>query len=183
MTDIKGYIIFLYQIVPETVYQGILSLLILGLVMPLSLLGIKRGWRICFRIMLFLYIYLIFGITVLYRITNGNTGHNFNLFWSYKAILEGENNLIAEIIMNVLVFIPLGILLGLAWQSIKWWHVLIVGLSVSITIEALQYYLQKGFSEIDDIIHNVLGCMLGFGLFPLIKYGYKMFYKRRVGIL
>ena len=132
----------------------------------------------CFRIMSFLYIYLVFGITVLFRITNSNAGYNFNLFWSYKAISDGDVNLIIENVMNVLVFIPLGILLGLAWQSIKWWHLLVIALFVSITIEIFQYYLHRGFSEIDDIVHNVLGCMIGLGLLSLIKFGYRMYKKR-----
>ena len=39
--------------------------------------------------------------------------------------------------------------------------VLLIGCSISITIEALQFCFMKGFSEVDDAMHNTLGCLIG----------------------
>lgn len=59
---------------------------------------------------------------------------------------------------------PVGILLGLAFRSITWWKALLIGCGISVSIEALQYFFQRGFAETDDVMHNTLGCVLGYML-------------------
>lgn len=105
-------------------------------------------------------------------------------FWSYVAIYqEGRLDLVAEIIMNVLAFVPIGSLIGLVLPGIKWWKVLLTGFCMSMSIEVLQLVFKIGFSELDDVMHNTLGCVIGYGVFSLIIYGYKKFSKRSVGVL
>lgn len=43
----------------------------------------------------------------------------------------------------------------------SWLIVLLIGCSISITIEALQFCFMKGFSEVDDVMHNTVGCLMG----------------------
>ena len=50
-----------------------------------------------------------------------------------------------------------------------WWKVLLVVCSISIVIESLQFWFVKGFSEVDDVMHNMLGCMIGYGVYLLIE--------------
>ena len=78
--------------------------------------------------------------------------------------------------MNVIVFIPVGMILGSllrvkgswskygSWFKVNgsWLIVLLIGCSISVTIEALQFWFMKGFSEVDDVMHNTLGCIVGF---------------------
>ena len=63
--------------------------------------------------------------------------------------------------MNVIVFIPVGLLLGCAFKQVTWWKALLIGYSISVTIEALQFWFMKGFSEVDDVMHNTVGCVIG----------------------
>lgn len=65
--------------------------------------------------------------------------------------------------MNVIVFIPVGLLLG-SWLRVKgsWAIALLIGCSISLTIESLQFLFIKGFSEVDDVMHNTVGCLIGF---------------------
>ena len=65
--------------------------------------------------------------------------------------------------MNVVVFIPVGMILG-SWLRVKgsWLVVTIIGCGISITIEALQFFLMRGFSEVDDVLHNTMGCIIGY---------------------
>lgn len=37
-----------------------------------------------------------------------------------------------------------------------------IGCSISITVEALQFWFMKGFSEVDDVMHNMVGCIFGY---------------------
>lgn len=68
-----------------------------------------------------------------------------------------------QVIANVLVFIPLGFLSPLLFKVVcKWWHVLIVGLSGSLLIEGLQILTSRNIVDIDDLIFNTLGAMIGY---------------------
>ena len=62
-----------------------------------------------------------------------------------------------------------------SWLSVpgSWLIVTIIGCSISVTIEALQFCFLKGFSEVDDVMHNTLGCMIGYGMYALTRYGYE----------
>ena len=37
----------------------------------------------------------------------------------------------------------------------------LIGCSISLTIESLQFLFIKGFSEVDDVMHNTVGCLIG----------------------
>jgi len=71
------------------------------------------------------------------------------------------------------VFIPIGLLLGCAFKQMTWWKALLIGCSISITVEALQFWFMKGFSEVDDVMHNTVGCFIGYGIFLIGRYGYE----------
>ena len=75
--------------------------------------------------------------------------------------------------MNVVVFIPVGLLLGSAFKQMTWWKALLIGCSISVTIESLQFFFLRGFSEVDDVIHNMVGCLIGFGVYAIGRYGYE----------
>ena len=50
----------------------------------------------------------------------------------------------------------------------SWLVALLLGCSISITVEALQFWFMKGFSEVDDVMHNTLGCILGYSLWLMV---------------
>ena len=64
--------------------------------------------------------------------------------------------------MNVIVFIPIGMILGsLLRVKGSWLVALLIGCSISVTIESLQFFFMRGFSELDDVMHNTVGCLMG----------------------
>ena len=71
--------------------------------------------------------------------------------------------------MNVVFFVPVGLLLSCVSRRLKWWMVLLSGFGISISVEALQYIFHKGFSEVDAVIHNTLGCAIGILIVAIIK--------------
>ncbi len=86
--------------------------------------------------------------------------------------------------MNVIVFIPIGMILGsLLRVKGSWLIALLIGCSVSVTIEAMQYFLHRGFAETDDVMHNTVGCVIGYGIYKLVRYGYNRLGKRSVAVL
>lgn len=178
----RQYIIKLYQNVPTEVYEGLLSIFCIGAVGLIAFLGWKRGWIKIVGLFLAEYVFLIYCTTVICRkVAEGVAGHNFNPFWSYEAIKNGREDLIAEIIMNVVVFVPVGMILGAllrvkgssaseAAKPSAWLISLMAGLIISGSIEVLQYFLKRGFSEFDDVIHNTLGCLIGY----ILVYGSRL---------
>lgn len=110
----------------------------------------------------------ILSLTLLGREYNPH-GRNFELevFWSYKkALFEGAAGLGAEIICNILLFVPWGILLPEVFKRFEnpWW-MLSASLIFSGAIELTQGIFRLGLFEFDDIINNVMGAMLGLGIY------------------
>lgn len=163
------YIIDLYQAVPAYVYEGLLSIFCLGAVVFITIKGFGKGLRLSALLLAIEYVFLIYCSTVFFREYSETVGHDFTPFWSYRAIKNGNDDLLAENIMNMVVFVPVGLLFSCVSRRLKWWMVLLTGFCISVSIEALQYFFHKGFSEFDDVFHNTLGCAIGMMIVAVIK--------------
>lgn len=70
-------------------------------------------------------------------------------------------------VLNVVLFVPLGLLVPIIWKKMnKLSNLLATGFLFTILIEASQL-LNNRRTDIDDILLNVLGAVVGFGLFRL----------------
>lgn len=68
---------------------------------------------------------------------------------------------VVDFILNMLVFAPIGILLAI--RGARFWVALVVGLGGSLSIEITQYLLATGrTADINDLVSNTTGCLLGF---------------------
>lgn len=76
------------------------------------------------------------------------------------AFLKGTTPL-DGIILNVLLYVPLGYLLSRLFPRLKVWQVILIGLLCSLATEATQYLFKLGWCETDDVIHNTLGTAIG----------------------
>lgn len=173
MEEFKQYIISLYKDIPPEVYEGLLSVLCVGTTLFIAWKGFKTGLRYSAFLLLVEYVFLLFCSTVIFRTPGETRQYDFHPFWSYD-----RPELLIENIMNVIVFIPIGMILGLlfrvkgswspngSWLMVKgsWLMVAIIGCGISVTIESLQFFLMRGFSELDDVMHNTLGCLIGWFL-------------------
>ena len=180
----KQYVISLYQDIPLEVYEGLLSIFCIGLVVFIAWKGFKSGLRYSAILLLVEYIFLLFCSTVIFRTTGETRQYDFHPFWSYKAIQDGREELLAENIMNVVVFIPVGLMLGsLLRVKGSWLFTLLIGCGISIIIESLQFFFMRGFSEVDDVMHNTVGCLIGYGIYYLFRIEYEKFSKRPLAVL
>lgn len=156
--EFRLYIISLYKDIPQEVYEGLLSVSCLGVVLLIAFKGLRTGFSWSSVLLLIEYVFLIFCSTVIFRPTGETSQYDFHPFWSYS-----RPDLLVENIMNVIVFIPVGMILGsLLRVKGSWLVVLLIGCSISVTIEALQFWFMKGFSEVDDAMHNTVGCLAGY---------------------
>lgn len=168
----KQYVISLYQDIPQEVYEGLLSIFCVGTVLLLVWKGFKTGLRYSAALLLVEYIFLLFCSTVIFRATGETRQYDFHPFWSYS-----RPELMVENIMNVVVFILVGLLLSIAFKKMTWWKALLIGCSISVTIEALQFWFIKGFSEVDDVMHNTVGCLLGWFMVKGLRFMVKGYNK------
>ncbi len=68
---------------------------------------------------------------------------------------------------NLLWFLPLGFFLRWLWEK-SWKSCLLWSGALSLFIEVCQWLLGSGISDIDDVILNILGGLLGWWLLPYI---------------
>jgi len=89
----------------------------------------------------------------------------YGLDWQPGRVLAG----------NVLAFVPLGVFLPILWPSRRSLvSVVAAGLAISLALEAVQLGLSLligapyRVADVDDVIINVLGVALGYGLYRAI---------------
>lgn len=66
---------------------------------------------------------------------------------------------------NLLLFVPVAFVVRFLFPRTKNWQVILFGFLLSVSIEVLQYVFEVGYSEIDDVIVNTLGTILGLCLY------------------
>ena len=76
---------------------------------------------------------------------------------------------ISEIILNMVIFVPLGIYAGVLFKRWSWGKKLFFFFLTSLTIEGLQFILRVGAFDITDIITNISGGIIGLMIFKIIE--------------
>lgn len=161
--ELLTYVELLIDDIPVSVYFGLLLFFCIGIIL-LRVWKRRINVRSVARFLLAEYICLIYCSTVLFRSVLKGEKFCFVPFWSYD-----HPEFLMENMMNVLAFIPIGVLLGLSSYTMTWSKSLFIGMGLSVGIEFLQFITQRGFSETDDVMHNTLGCLIGYGLFCCIN--------------
>jgi glycopeptide antibiotics resistance protein len=110
----------------------------------------------------FVYIYMVYLITIFSRSPRSEAEYMLTPFWSYAFIIQYENEaVLQENILNFLLFMPVGVLLQEAFRTRKAGKWITLGaLALSISIEVLQLLLKRGLFEWDDMFHNALGAYI-----------------------
>lgn len=99
------------------------------------------------------YSFILLAATVLIRQPFEGTHFQPAPLWSWGEWRVQRN----QILTNVVMFIPVGVLGGKLWK----WKGLWIALGLSTTIEILQLITATGLCEFDDVIHNCVGAAVG----------------------
>lgn len=165
----------------ETPHFVLLASMLMLCVAIVTILFLKRDVAEIRRgvlVALFLeYLFFVLSETIFFRDVMATRECHLELFWNYRLIREdpAAANGIWEIILNILLFVPFGLLIG-AFGFRKGKAIIIAVLSgflFSSFIEGSQYYFHKGVCETDDVLHNSVGCLLGLVIFWLLIRGIK----------
>ncbi len=156
--------------IPKGIYIGLLALSFLGMVSFVVWKGLKEGLRYSALLLLAECICLVYCVAVVFRESRAESGYSlipFISYWDY-----GENSYFMERfainMLNVILFFPIGFFMGVGFTHITWKRVLKSALFLSLSIELIQLFFRKGYCEVDDLIHNVAGCLIGYGVYKAL---------------
>lgn len=140
----------------------------------------KKGMRCLCGILFLLYltalVYFLFFAEMLGR-TNVNRVYSYNLilfreigrFWVHRRQL-GALAVFLNIGGNVLIFAPFGFLLPAMRRSLRRaGRVTLLGFFFSLTVETVQLLTRTGSFDVDDLLLNTLGALLGYACYAMIQ--------------
>lgn len=140
--------------------------------------------------------YIILGVyiianlyeTILFRTVKPYYDAEWELLWSYRRSLafpEGLQSLLngtvkvthpvllEEIVLNILLYIPMGYLLPFVFEKLKAWQVVAIGLCCSVLTEVTQLVCKIGLFEFDDMLNNTMGCVIGLAIYMVVVRRWK----------
>ena len=155
------YIDSLLNTIPGSVYVVLICAAVVYSLFIIGIKGVNESFKQTSIGLLFIYAIFIICTTVVYRPV---IGYEIRLipFGSYFNLYDGCERAYEENLMNVIAFVPIGLLLTVGTKKQNWKRVGIVGLCLSFVIEFLQFHYKRGIGEIDDLIHNTIGCVIGY---------------------
>lgn len=105
---------------------------------------------------------LVLAILAICVATLRSAGDTMPSGWSFK-LAEGDEAL-AELIQNLLLFLPLGAAVVWRWPELRWRQVLGAGLALSFTVEFLQQWIPGRDPSLGDIVANGSSTLVGAAL-------------------
>ncbi|GAB6991135.1 VanZ family protein [Paenibacillus pini] len=94
----------------------------------------------------------------------------------FHEISDGFSNMtrtrMVNLVGNIAIFMPLGILLPLLFGNRKmFFNVMLVAVLFSLSLETAQLVLSMGTFDVDDLILNTSGALLGYVLYTIFSFG------------
>ncbi len=113
---------------------------------------------------------LILWITILSREKLIGTPITYHPFHSLLSLLkELQRGRIGNSFGNIILFVPVGILFPVVTGWKKMWKTVVAGISFSFFIEIIQLTTSRGCFDLDDVLLNGMGTVIGFGIFQAAK--------------
>ena len=132
---------------------------------------IKNHQKFCFYKEIFVLLFILYVMCLFEIVTLQDQNYGLSNYIPFKEIFryEGGSSLfVKNIIGNVLLFLPYGYFASEYIKSKKAWPICLLTTLVTITIEFVQLNIGRTF-DIDDVILNTLGGLLGYLLYRLIE--------------
>lgn len=122
-----------------------------------------------------LYLMIILGITFFSREDGSRIGMDLELFSTWGT--NARNH--AFVVENVLLFIPYGFICPWAFPWLRgFFRNTFAAFVTSFGVETIQLITGRGYFQVDDILTNVLGAVIGYLLFQIL-YGMLRRFRRQ----
>ena len=117
--------------------------------------------------LLLAYIFIIFRIVFLCREPGSRKDTSIVLLetWGHTFHMH------AMFVENIIMFIPFGVLLPLLFKKFRnGWVCVLTGFICSCSIEIVQHITQTGYLQLDDVVTNTMGALLGWLAWKVGKF-------------
>jgi glycopeptide antibiotics resistance protein len=109
-----------------------------------------------------------------HRVQNSKIEYNLMPFKTILSLLGNYDKYsltfwIYNLLGNVVVFIPLGVLLMMVLKQGNIKNTLGISFLIIVLAESIQLVTRLGVFDVDDIILNLLGCLIGYAIGLLIR--------------
>jgi len=92
----------------------------------------------------------------------------FKTIWPY---LRGEHGWLIAVLNvagNIALLVPIGFLVPFVSRRVTWQTSLALAVAVGLAIEGMEVAFRLGIFDIDDVILNALGVMIGYWAFTMV---------------
>lgn len=80
-----------------------------------------------------------------------------------------DSVILQQNLLNILLYVPMGFMLPFVWPKLERKHLVVpIGIFLSIATELMQYRFRIGCCDVDDVINNTIGCIIGVILYKLL---------------
>jgi glycopeptide antibiotics resistance protein len=119
-----------------------------------------RSWSKALTVALFaVYMFMVIVITILSRKPHLDI---YTVKLRSFETFTGSYNSVKWTIENILMFLPFGVFFKLIFRRSNIFFAFSAGLLCSFCIEYTQYYTDRGSFEVDDLMTNTLGALVGY---------------------
>ena len=163
---LRGQLLNILDYTWPTIVMGV----IIAVLLRLTYL-ITEKQKIIIHDELFKLSFMIYILCLFYVVTFQDVSWSSHNFIPFNEILRydiGSNIFYKNTFGNMLLFLPYGVFIAKYAKTDKVSILLILAFITSLSIEVIQFLIGRVF-DIDDIILNVLGCLIGFMLYRWFK--------------
>ncbi len=143
----------------------------------------RFGWILFYLYIILLCYFLFLSDHYGRGIISEEYRYNLELFKEIKRFIKyrerlGFENFVVNILGNVLAFAPFGFLLPMLKKSYRRFIVItLLSILFSLSVELLQMYTKVGVFDVDDILMNSIGGVLGYIAYSISSSVFRRFQK------
>lgn len=155
----------------ENVWPMLIIVMMIAVSMRVTSVLLNKQ-KICLYKDLLALTFMIYVICLFYVVTFQDVSWSTSNFIPFKEMLRYEAfsyMFYKNVIGNMIMFLPYGFFVSYFLNLKKPTVMLILSFVISITIETTQLVIGRVF-DVDDILLNVIGAMLGFGFYNILHY-------------
>lgn len=158
---------------------ALIFIIIIGILyLPILMILKKKGKSVMRQlgyIGLFTSLFLVIFATILFTpITFQPEKYILNLKpFNWLGTVGSFEQLVVEKVPNIMLFIPIGFFIPVVLRNKrKLYKTLAISFVITFGVECFQYFIGRS-SDIDDIITNLTGAIIGYSLFKIAYYLFK----------
>lgn len=166
-------LIRMFYIMPTPQFLFILCVSVIMYLLIERLIKRFKYHNVVVIIGLIIYFLIVVLSTVIERSESSvSLGYCLIPFETYRRGIYENTEFFREAYMNVVIFVPFGLLYSSFDSKVvqrKLWIIVVFAFAFSSFVEVYQFISNTGYAEVDDVIHNTFGVIIGLLVFKLFN--------------